>query len=158
MEEKTQKQKILESKNTERILWALIAITFLVSVGLSFLTQERRATDEQAAQIEQANYEMRMITVEDNSYNVLVSDTAEKRITGLSYRTELPEGVDGMLFIFDEPGPHGIWMKDMNFAIDIIWLDDEFKIVHRLDNISPDTYPETFSSPSPARYVLELPV
>ena len=46
-------------------------------------------------------------------------------------------------------------MKDMNYAIDIIWADQEGKIVHIEENVTPDTFPNTFSSPSPAWFVVE---
>lgn len=33
------------------------------------------------------------------TYTMLVADTAERRKVGLSFRSELPEGIDGMLFV-----------------------------------------------------------
>jgi uncharacterized membrane protein (UPF0127 family) len=75
---------------------------------------------------------------------------------GLSGRDSLaPE--TGMLFIFDQDGPQGIWMKDMKFAIDILWLDEHKRVIHKEERVAPETYPKVFTSASPARYVLELP-
>lgn len=45
------------------------------------------------------------------------------RAAGLSGRDSLPE-FGGMLFLFDDPGIHGIWMKGMRFPLDILWLKD----------------------------------
>jgi len=53
------------------------------------------------------------------------------------------------------PGEHSIWMKDMNYAIDILWVAQEGNIVHIEENVSPDTFPTSFSSPTPAWYVVE---
>ena len=50
-----------------------------------------------------------------------------------------------------------MWMKDMQFPIDILWLDAEYKIVFIKHVSTPETYPESFYSDVPARYVLELP-
>jgi uncharacterized membrane protein (UPF0127 family) len=47
-------------------------------------------------------------------------------------------------------------MKGMNFPIDIIWLDENLKIVDRLINVDPSTYPETYTPSASAAYVLEI--
>lgn len=85
-----------------------------------------------------------------------VADTSALREHGLSNREKLSTG-SGMLFIFDEMGAYGFWMKDMKFSLDIMWLDADKKIVHVEKNVSPDTYPTIFTPSSPAQYVLEVP-
>jgi len=92
--------------------------------------------------------------------NVLVSadiaDTAEKRARGLSGRERLAPG-EGMWFIFEAEGRHGFWMKDMHFAIDIIWLDERLHIVDMWEDASPESYPSIVAPKGPAKYVLEVP-
>ena len=83
-----------------------------------------------------------------------VADTLTKRIKGLSDTPYLPEGVV-KLFAFGVPGSHSIWMKDMNYALDIIWVAEAGEIVHIEENVSPDTFPTSFSSPTPAWFVIE---
>lgn len=61
----------------------------------------------------------------------------------------------GMLFSFKDSDIRQFWMKDMNFPIDIVWIDDNFQVVGVETNVSPDTYPQTFASPSPVKFVLE---
>ncbi len=34
-----------------------------------------------------------------------------------------------MLFVFEEPGLHGFWMKNCRVALDIIWLDQQLRVV-----------------------------
>lgn len=85
-----------------------------------------------------------------------IADTHEERIQGLSGREELAEN-HGMLSVFEREGTWGIWMKDMHFAIDILWLDEQGRIVTILRSIVPETYPKVFYPLAPARYVLELP-
>lgn len=79
----------------------------------------------------------------------------KERIKGLSGRKNLGEKI-GMLFVFPTSDFHGIWMKDMNFPIDIVWLDAGYFIVDYVENVSPDTYPETFRPNKKAIFVLEL--
>jgi uncharacterized membrane protein (UPF0127 family) len=82
------------------------------------------------------------------------------RQQGLSGRLELKDS-EGLLFIFEKPGKYQFWMKDMNFPIDIIWIDDNFNmVVYIKKDARPELYPETYG-PGPddmeARYVLEVP-
>jgi uncharacterized membrane protein (UPF0127 family) len=161
-------RRILSSKKTEKILIILIIVTFAFSLVLSSAVNQGRekladntATQETRADEYNKNletYAQQSIVVDSVDYQTIVADTLDKRILGLSNSTSLPENVDGMLFIFDSVDSHSIWMKDMNYNIDIFWLDQDFQIVHQELNISPGTYPsQSFSSPSPALYVLELP-
>jgi len=83
-----------------------------------------------------------------------VADTLPTRIKGLSNTPFLPDNVV-KIFAFGTAGEHSIWMKNMNYPIDIIWADEAGIIVHIEENISPDTYPESFSSPVPAWFVVE---
>lgn len=85
-----------------------------------------------------------------------IADTPEERVNGLSGREHLAQG-EGMLFIFPTDDHHGIWMKDMNFSIDIIWLSAEGRVVDIAPHVSPETYPASFSPRDVARNVLEVP-
>lgn len=85
-----------------------------------------------------------------------VADTEEKRVLGLSGRDGLSTN-QGMLFVFDSPGIYGFWMRDMNFSIDILWMDKNENIVDLVTNLSSATYPKVFEPKSESLYVLELP-
>lgn len=87
---------------------------------------------------------------------VEVVSSAADRERGLSGRASLKPG-HGMLFVFDAEGEWGIWMKDMNFPIDIIWANSDGRIVSVVSNASPDSYPTVFKPAVAARYVLEVP-
>lgn len=84
-----------------------------------------------------------------------VADEPPAREKGLSGRTCIGEG-QGMLFIFERPGQYAIWMKDMKFPIDIIWISESKRVVKVQPNVSENTYPQTFVNEAPAKYVLEL--
>lgn len=96
------------------------------------------------------------ITISNAQVVVEVVDTPITRARGLSGREALPAG-RGMLFDMGEDGLHGIWMKDMRFAIDIVWMRKDGTIVHIERNASPESYPKVFAPPEPAYFVLELP-
>ena len=65
---------------------------------------------------------------------VMVKD--EDRMMGLMFRPSLPLD-HGMLFLFDEMGKHTIWMKNCKFPIDILWLDENRRVVHLEEAVPP---------------------
>lgn len=67
-----------------------------------------------------------------------VADSGTLRKKGLSGRESLPL-TDGMLFVFEKEEMQAIWMKDMKFAIDIIWINQDKKIVDMAKNVAPQT-------------------
>ena len=88
---------------------------------------------------------------------VEVADTLKKRSLGLGQRTSLKKGW-GMLFVFEKRKPHRFWMKDMQFPLDIIWLDNH-RIVHIIHNAKPANSrdePEVMTSQVPVNFVLEI--
>jgi uncharacterized membrane protein (UPF0127 family) len=86
---------------------------------------------------------------------VNVARTAEERSRGLSGVESLSEN-RGLLFVFVTPGKYGFWMKDMNFPIDIVWIDERMRVAHIENNVSPNTYPTNFTPSQDALYVLEV--
>lgn len=99
--------------------------------------------------------EFSKIYFQENAVDLEIVKTEESRRMGLSGRISLPEN-SGMLFIFDRPDFYGIWMKDMNFPIDIIWLNENLEVVGLKKNVAPETFPEVFYPDNPAIYVLEI--
>ncbi len=93
--------------------------------------------------------------VGDQTFRLEVADDGLERQKGLSGREKLAEDA-GLLFVFEEAGQHCIWMKDMRFSIDIVWLDAGKQVIKVADDISPDTYPVSFCPDMPAKYVIEL--
>ncbi len=100
------------------------------------------------------------VSVPKGKVFVEVVDTPASREQGLSGRTGLGEN-EGMLFVFENSGRYGFWMKDMIFAIDIVWINKDGIVVHVERNVAPDSYfntvpPQTFINTPEAKYVLEL--
>ncbi|MEK9131407.1 MAG: DUF192 domain-containing protein [Patescibacteria group bacterium] len=95
-------------------------------------------------------------TFGDTQVTLTVADTQASRTKGLSGRPGL--GADeGMLFVFEQLGYPGIWMKDMQFSIDVLWLDQTNTIVDIREVVSPETYPQVFAPKAKSIFVIELP-
>ncbi len=101
-----------------------------------------------------SNVDNPVIRIENVPIRVSIADTPELRARGLSGRTILGP-TEGMLFIFDESDYHAIWMKDMSIVIDVIWVDENFKVVDIKSELRPDTFPQSFEPRVPARFVIE---
>jgi len=95
------------------------------------------------------------VIIHDKAYVVEIVDTDASRAKGLSLHAPLFSN-EGMLFIFEQPGNYGFWMKDMLFPIDIIWIDADLKVTHIEKSLSPNTYPKLFYPTTPSKYVLEV--
>jgi uncharacterized membrane protein (UPF0127 family) len=86
---------------------------------------------------------------------VNLADTPIEQERGLSGKKNLGEK-QGMLFVFDEPGVYPFWMKDMNFPLDIIWIDENSHIIYIQKDAKPDSYPKSFGPNKNSKYVLEV--
>jgi uncharacterized membrane protein (UPF0127 family) len=65
---------------------------------------------------------------------LMISDA--DRAKGLMFRPSLPAG-RALLFVFDALDFHAIWMKNCLFPIDIVWLDEERRVVHVAPGVPP---------------------
>ncbi len=86
---------------------------------------------------------------------LLIARTEEEKTKGLGGLSAL-HPTQGMLFFFDKPDFYQIWMKDMDFPIDIIWLDPDFKIIDYKENATPESFPAVFAPHEKSLYVLEV--
>lgn len=96
--------------------------------------------------------------VNGNELDLIVVSSEEDRMNGLSGRRSLDQD-KGMLFVFEEKDTHSFWMKNMNFPLDIIYIDDN-KVIDIKKNVPPleedDPDPTVYTPVSPANFVLEV--
>lgn len=83
----------------------------------------------------------------------VATETSQER--GLSGRTGLANN-HGMLFVFNAVGTKCMWMKDMSFSIDMLWLNKYRTVIKIAQHVTPESYPESFCMDNTA-YVVELP-
>lgn len=121
----------------KKLIILLLAIIILAASGLIF-------KDSQA-----------IIKINDIEIEVELANKPDKKTRGLSNRNRLDKN-KGILFIYEKPGFYHFWMKDMLFPIDIIWIDENAKIIDIKKDIQPETFPEKFTSSKPAQYILEV--
>lgn len=87
-------------------------------------------------------------------FDIEIAQGNDERARGLMYRRSmLPER--GMLFLFDFPDKQSFWMRNTYIPLDIIYIDEQFKVVSIQKNCK--TLNDTpLPSSGPAQYVLEI--
>ena len=111
-----------------------------------------------------SDFLMGSVQLDEKILQVYIADTDPRRMRGLMFETEnFLDNDKGMLFVFDEPGNRSMWMKNMQFHLDIIWFNENGNVVSIAKNVPPCITPvEVMScksvgvSADNAKYVLEL--
>ena len=98
----------------------------------------------------------------DQILEVQIADSDSLRVRGLMFQNELPYD-EGMLFVFDESGTRPMWMLNMQFNLDVIWIDENANVVAIEKDVPPcKTTVEVVAcrengvSGDNAKYVLEV--
>ena len=89
---------------------------------------------------------------------VYIADSFLTQAVGLMYRKSLPKN-KGMLFTTKHDSYYGIWMLNMLFKIDIIWIDSNNKVVDIKANAEPCGsvfHCKVFKPRKKAKYILEV--
>lgn len=97
------------------------------------------------------------VVLNGHAYTVEVAKTRAQITRGLMHRPHLADD-RGMLFLGERPQPISFWMKNTLIPLDIIFLDDQWKVVGLHSNVPPceaDPCP-AYPSPGPAMHVLEI--
>jgi uncharacterized membrane protein (UPF0127 family) len=141
---------------SSRALLALATVLLLSAGGVAAYDLGYLASND---------YERTTVTVVDDAscdtlatVDVRISDTFEKRYTGLSDTESL--GTDeGMLFIHDTEGQRAYVMRDMAFPIDIVYIDANGTItaVHHAELEPNASEGQLTRYEGTGKYVLEVP-
>jgi uncharacterized protein len=89
-------------------------------------------------------------------FQVKIADNDEERMRGLMFVESLPEK-SGMLFVFEDVGKHPFWMKNTLIDLDIVWIDEDFRVVEIVSAVSCVSFEcESYGEKKTAKYVLEI--
>ena len=85
--------------------------------------------------------EINSIKIKNKIYKVEIRNTEEGRRRGLSNTKHNYLCDDcALLFVWESEGERTMWMKDMNYPIDMYWLNKNMQIVHSEYNVATSTY------------------
>ena len=146
-------------------LTLLIIFTFYIinSLLLNKVENFNSITDKDSYLLlsPEVKYDFESVNVEikGDDYTLLVADSNEEQARGLGGVEYLDE-YEGMIFIFDTPDFYVFWMRDTLIPLDIIWLDENKRVVYIKHEAQPESYFETppavYTPTSKALYVIEL--
>ena len=89
------------------------------------------------------------------SFKTEMAITHSQHEKGLMFRKKLCEKC-GMLFDFKEERQIGMWMKDTEISLDMLFLNAKQKVVYIAEKTTPFSL-EKIMTTLPVRYVLEIP-
>lgn len=131
----------------------LIILGIAIILLISFSGQPFDRNSEDTAQ--KANNARQEIYIKNIKLVVDIADEPHEQTRGLSGREYMNKN-EGMIFIFSKPTIPAFWMKEMRFALDMIWIDADNTIIGIQKNVLPETFPVTFTPASSIKYVLEV--
>jgi uncharacterized membrane protein (UPF0127 family) len=115
----------------------IIIIAIIVLAGIVFLTCKFWPKKNEMSQVKSSQIKYNQIKIGSQEIKAEVVDNEAARMKGLSGKDSIDNN-EGMLFVFEKPDIYPFWMKDMKFAIDIIWIKDK-KIVEIVKDAQPPT-------------------
>ena len=113
------------------------------------------------SKLESVQFPRGTIKIDDKVIEVQIADTEPRRTRGLMFQDQMPYS-QGMIFVFSEPDVYSLWMLNMQFALDMIWFDENGNVVHIEQDIPPcKSAPEIMACQSiipsgEAKYILEV--
>ena len=149
------------------LLPILLVIIFIIVAGIFYRKNQGLSPLPFNSAKTPLAHETKTVKIGDISIKVDVADTDAERQKGLSGRASLDKD-SGMLFVINNKATPTFWMKDMKFAIDIIWIlsssgDVKSGTIIQIDkNIeppafnTPDSKLKLYSPKSTVDYVLEV--
>lgn len=132
-------------------LLMVVIIVFMVSFFLLIKHDEEKINNLK----QNINQGKETLSLNNKTFKFYRADDSYSRTLGLSIFDSFSDN-ESMLFVFDDIGYHTIWMKNMKFPIDIVWLDVDKKIIDIKENAHPYDYPETYAPKEKSLYVIEF--
>ena len=104
------------------------------------------------ASLAEVTFKTSHVKVAGHPLKVELAADEPQRTQGLMFRKSLG-AEDGMLFVFDEPAYHSIWMKNTLIPLSVAFIDRDGVILNILD-MEPQTL-DSHMAAGPAVYAIE---
>jgi len=113
---------------TQALIPIFVAAVIIGVVGLMTMPSD--------VKLESVKFPMGTIKVDEIPLQVMIADDEPRRVRGLMFEDQLPYD-QGMIFVFEKSGLYSMWMLNMQFSLDIIWFDQDGKVVHFEKDVPP---------------------
>lgn len=111
------------------------------------------------ATAQKVTFEKAKIRLGQKVLNVDVAETDEQQAHGLMFRKKLPQD-QGMLFLYNDMGLRGFWMKNTLIPLSIGFFDEQRRLF-QIESMNPvksflDLKVDQVQSHKPAKFALEV--
>jgi uncharacterized membrane protein (UPF0127 family) len=93
------------------------------------------------------------LRIKGHAVRAEVANDEDSRRTGLMFRERLGEN-SGMLFVYEAPGLHAMWMRNTLIPLSVAFLDKRGRIIN-IEDMEPQTE-DSHAAAAPAYYSLEM--
>ncbi len=154
----------------QRLIFSLSLVFFIIGLFYNISKIDINSISKNQNKTEYSKPEEKLIIegynstlkINENKYLIEKAEGREETSLGLSGRVSMCREC-GMLFIFEKEDNYAFWMKDMNYDLDIIFIDIDKKIVEIHANVKKEAYnkvepnkSEKIRNTQKAKYILEL--
>jgi uncharacterized membrane protein (UPF0127 family) len=131
---------------------AIVAAVAVGGLGIAFLPSEVREPDR-------TEFTKGTVKLDDKVITVEIADTAAERQRWLTFRQDrLPEDT-ALLIKYDKPDLYEVWMLNVEYNLDLIWMDKDGNVVYTKENVPPcqnvvETISCTYKTTAHSLYVM----
>ena len=108
-----------------------VAVIMILLIGCGMSAPQKTRSEQPAADKGPS-----IIFPDGHIVHVEVASDDPTRAQGLMYRDQLAPD-RGMIFLFGTSGNYPFWMKNTLIPLDIIWIDEQKKVVHIAHDVPP---------------------
>lgn len=138
-----------------KTVFALFALLLIVALGIAFY---QNSSKNNLFFLTNLLPKKTTVTIDKQTFSVSVAKSNLDKEKGLSNQSSLPQN-QGMLFPFEKEDYYAFWMRNMKFAIDIIFINKNH-IVTIYQNVQPPKSASEglliYKTEEPANMVLEI--
>lgn len=99
------------------------------------------------------------IVINNHSIRAEIAETPAERQRWLAFRSEKLPFTSALLLVYDKSDLYSLWLLNIQFNLDLVWLDDAGNIVYMIRNAVPcnstlDAAQCTYKNTIPSKYIL----
>ena len=136
---------------TRVLLPTIIAVIILGILGLVFIPVSIKE--------KKIDFPRGTVSTDNKTIQVEVADTPAARQRWLTFREDRLPLNTAIILVYDKPDLYSLWLLNIQFNIDLVWLDNKGNVVYIVKNAPPcktplDASDCTYKNTRPAKYIL----
>ncbi|MDP9289513.1 MAG: DUF192 domain-containing protein [Thermoproteota archaeon] len=99
------------------------------------------------------------LSIDNKTIKIEVADSPVARQRWLTFREDRLPLDSAMMLVYNKSDLYSLWLLNIEFNVDLVWLDEQANIVYIVKNAAPcktalDVAECTYKSTKPAKYIL----